>query len=146
MIGASSRTYPSLPTRAHHVEIHVSGDRIQIAVDGYEPAAIRISDGSYAGGSIGMKIKSGTAYFQDVYVTPMEDYYTEEYRPQYHYSPIRGSASDPNGLVYFEGSIISSIRTEASGRMRSAGIWCIGTGCRSHCLGTISDMSGRVPP
>ena len=50
-----------------------------------------------------MKVKSGTAYFQDVYVTPMEEYYTEEYRPQYHYSPIRGSASDPNGLVYFEG-------------------------------------------
>jgi levanbiose-producing levanase len=103
VIGASSRTYPSLPTSVHHVEIHVSGDRTQVTVDGYEPAAIRISDGSYADGSIGMKVKSGTAYFQDVYVTPMEDYYTEEYRPQYHYSPIRGSVSDPNGLVYFEG-------------------------------------------
>lgn len=36
-------------------------------------------------------------------MTELSQYYNEIYRPQYHYTPIRGSASDPNGLVYFEG-------------------------------------------
>lgn len=31
------------------------------------------------------------------------DYYTEKYRPQYHFSTETGRLADPNGLVYFEG-------------------------------------------
>lgn len=31
------------------------------------------------------------------------DYYTELYRPQYHFSTPTGNLADPNGLVYFEG-------------------------------------------
>ncbi|WP_077216141.1 glycoside hydrolase family 32 protein [Bacillus kwashiorkori] len=31
------------------------------------------------------------------------DYYTEIYRPQYHFSTPSGNLADPNGLVYFEG-------------------------------------------
>lgn len=32
-----------------------------------------------------------------------EDYYTEKFRPQYHFSAERGNLADPNGLVYFKG-------------------------------------------
>ncbi|MBO0600786.1 GH32 C-terminal domain-containing protein [Sporosarcina sp. E16_3] len=31
------------------------------------------------------------------------DYYTEMYRPQYHFSTPSGNLADPNGLIYFEG-------------------------------------------
>lgn len=31
------------------------------------------------------------------------NFYTELYRPQYHFSPPVGNLADPNGLVYFEG-------------------------------------------
>ncbi|MCJ7842277.1 glycoside hydrolase family 32 protein [Lederbergia sp. NSJ-179] len=31
-----------------------------------------------------------------------DDYYTEKYRPQYHFSTETGRLADPNGLVYFE--------------------------------------------
>lgn len=45
-------------------------------------------------------------------------YYTEKYRPQYHLSPETGNMSDPNGLVYFEGNIINSIKIAVNGAMR----------------------------
>ncbi|RKL67320.1 levanase [Salipaludibacillus neizhouensis] len=32
-----------------------------------------------------------------------DEYYTEMYRPQYHFSTPEGRLADPNGLVYFEG-------------------------------------------
>lgn len=31
------------------------------------------------------------------------DYYTELYRPQYHFSTPSGNLADPNGLIYFDG-------------------------------------------
>src|SRR5690625_3845175 len=31
-----------------------------------------------------------------------QDYYTEKYRPQYHFSTPNGRLADPNGLVYFD--------------------------------------------
>ncbi|MHC8522929.1 hypothetical protein ACPJHQ_19425 [Rossellomorea sp. H39__3] len=46
---------------------------------------------------------NGSAIFQHVYATPHEEYYSELYRPQYHYTQARGYASDPNGLVYYKG-------------------------------------------
>ncbi|MFC0470666.1 GH32 C-terminal domain-containing protein [Halalkalibacter kiskunsagensis] len=32
-----------------------------------------------------------------------DEYYTEKYRPQYHFSTTQGRLADPNGLIYFEG-------------------------------------------
>ncbi len=32
-----------------------------------------------------------------------KNYYTEKYRPQFHFSTKSGRLADPNGLVYFEG-------------------------------------------
>lgn len=102
-IATSKGTYPSQMGAKHHVEIKTKGNRIQVYLDGYTPAAIDITDKTYSDGNAGIVVKQGTAYFQDTYVTDVSSYYNEKYRPQYHYTPIRGSASDPNGLVYFEG-------------------------------------------
>lgn len=102
-IASSQHTYPSQAGAKHHVEIKAKGNRIQVFLDGYTPAAIDLTDKTYTDGYAGIVVKQGTAYFQDTYVTDASNYYSEKYRPQYHYTPIRGSASDPNGLVYFEG-------------------------------------------
>lgn len=103
VIAASSRTYPGLAGAKHAVEVQAKGSRIQIFVDGYTPAAIDVTDSSYVSGSTGLVVNSGTAYFQNTYVTDAASYNNERYRPQYHYTPMRGSVSDPNGLVYFNG-------------------------------------------
>lgn len=103
VIASSLRTYPSQMGAKHHVEIKAKGNQIQVFLDGYTTAAIDVKDSTYTNGNTGIVVKQGTAYFQDTYVTESSQYYNEIYRPQYHYTPIRGSASDPNGLVYFEG-------------------------------------------
>lgn len=103
VLAVSKQTYPSLSASKHHLEIHAVSSRIQVYVDGYVEAAIDITDGSYKTGHAGLAVSTGTAYFQDIYSTSVADYYMEKYRPDYHYSPARGSASDPNGLVYYEG-------------------------------------------
>lgn len=97
------QAYPSQPAAVHHLEVNTEGNRIRIFIDGYTLAAIDVLDRSFESGHVGYTVGQGAASFQDTYVTAASDYYTEKYRPQYHYSPIRGSASDPNGLVYFEG-------------------------------------------
>ncbi|MGZ0039932.1 GH32 C-terminal domain-containing protein [Paenibacillus ottowii] len=103
LITSSAMTYPDTSGSKHSLEIIAHGERIRVFVDGYTSAAMDIVDSSYSCGFTGMKAIGGTAYFQDFYLTSISNYYTEKYRPQYHYSPARGSASDPNGLVYFEG-------------------------------------------
>ncbi|ALA40936.1 GH32 C-terminal domain-containing protein [Paenibacillus jamilae] len=103
LITKSAQTYQGGFSSKHHLEIIAHGERIQVFIDGYTPAAIDIMDSSNTNVFAGLKVTGGTAYFQDIYLTSVSNYYTEKYRPQYHYSPARGSASDPNGLVYFEG-------------------------------------------
>ncbi|CAH1212628.1 hypothetical protein PAECIP111892_03788 [Paenibacillus auburnensis] len=103
VIASSARTYPSRAGAKHAVEVQAKGERIQIFVDGYTPAAIDVTDSSYTNGNAGLVVNSGTAYFQNTYVTEASSYNNEKYRPQYHYTPMRGSVSDPNGLVYFAG-------------------------------------------
>lgn len=103
VIASSARTYPSRAGTKHAVEVHAKGQRIQIFVDGYTPATIDIMDSMYTNGNAGLVVNSGTAYFQNTYVTDAASYNNEKYRPQYHYTPMRGSVSDPNGLVYFAG-------------------------------------------
>lgn len=103
VLATSNLKYPSEPGARHHIEIIASGSSIQVYVDGYSPPAVEVTDTSYAKGNVGLVVQQGMAYFQDIFVTEESNYYKENYRPQYHYSPIRGSVSDPNGLVYYEG-------------------------------------------
>ncbi|WP_082210199.1 GH32 C-terminal domain-containing protein [Paenibacillus durus] len=100
---ASTSDIPLAPGKKHHIEIHAAGSQISAYVDGYKGAAAQLEDTGYASGLTGLAVTGGSAYFQDVYLTPSVGYYNEIYRPAYHYTPARGSASDPNGLVYFEG-------------------------------------------
>ena len=36
-------------------------------------------------------------------ITGAENLYREEFRPQFHFSPMRGWNNDPNGMVYYDG-------------------------------------------
>ena len=90
ILANSDRTYPSQPTAKHHIEVVASGRLIQVYVDGYAAPAVEVTDSSYAEGYAGLEVEQGLAYFQDTYITELSMYYTEKYRPQYHYSPIRG--------------------------------------------------------
>ncbi|MBW5449249.1 DUF1080 domain-containing protein [Cohnella sp. CFH 77786] len=94
---------PLAAGKKHHIEITAEGSNITVYVDGYSAKRISAEDADFSSGYAGLTVTNGTAYFQNVYLTPYSDYYDETYRPQYHYSPARGSAADPNGLVYFEG-------------------------------------------
>ncbi|MBD8068721.1 GH32 C-terminal domain-containing protein [Bacillus sp. PS06] len=103
VLKTSNRTYISEEDTIHHVEIIANGNEIELYVDGYSEGAIKVSDSSNLSGLAGFTVTSGSAYFQDIYLIPQSSYYTEKYRPDYHYTPARGSVSDPNGLVYYEG-------------------------------------------
>lgn len=89
--------------KTYHIEVTVNGSSIKVFVDGYATPAISVTDTSYSTGRIGLNAYNGTAYFQNVYVTALNDYSNEMYRPQYHYTQDIGSSSDPNGLVYYQG-------------------------------------------
>lgn len=103
LIAKSTKNYTHQSNSKHHLEIRMIQNRIQVFVDGYTPAAIDVTDKSYTQGYTGMIAQGGQIIFQDLFVTAPNDYYTEKYRPQYHYSASRNWISDPNGLVYFEG-------------------------------------------
>lgn len=99
----SNRSYPSQEGSKHHLEIITNGNQIEFIVDGYSESAATVTDSSYVTGLTGFTVTSGSASFQNVYHVPTTGYYKEKYRPDYHYTPARGSVSDPNGLVYYEG-------------------------------------------
>lgn len=92
--------------KPHHIEVIMKGAKITVYVDGYADPVLEwdgLVTGELSDNVVGIAVKDGISYFQNIYATPLDQYYEELYRPQYHYSPVRGSASDPNGLVYFKG-------------------------------------------
>ncbi len=103
VLKTSDKTYKTEEGTKHHLEIMANGEQIELYVDGFSEAAMKVTDKSELTGFVGMTVAEGSAYFQDVYLIPLSKYYNEKYRPDYHYTPARGSVSDPNGLVYFEG-------------------------------------------
>ncbi|HUC90745.1 MAG TPA: GH32 C-terminal domain-containing protein [Paenibacillus sp.] len=89
--------------KTYHIEVIANGSGIKVYVDGYATPAITVTDASYSSGRLGLNAYNGTAYFQNVYVFPLSEYYTGLNRPQYHYTMAQQWISDPNGLVYYEG-------------------------------------------
>lgn len=87
----------------YHLEVHATGSTIKVFLDGYSEPVIQVKDSVYTSGKFGLNAYNGSAFFQNVYATNFDDYYEELYRPQYHFTQARSSASDPNGLVYYEG-------------------------------------------
>jgi len=100
-IATSSMTVT--PGKTYHIEVNAKGSSIKVFVDGYATPAISVTDTSYSTGRMGLQAYNGTAYFQNVYGTSLSDYFNEMYRPQYHYTQEVSNASDPNGLVYYQG-------------------------------------------
>ncbi|OWA34158.1 hypothetical protein B9G55_17700 [Saccharibacillus sp. O16] len=103
LLTQSERSYPSETGVRHRLEIQKEAGEVRIFVDGYEAPAVELSGIDSAGTAAGVIVRRGEAVFQDAYLTSQHDYYGETYRPAYHYSPPRGSASDPNGMIYYKG-------------------------------------------
>ncbi|WP_123041811.1 GH32 C-terminal domain-containing protein [Cohnella candidum] len=99
----ASANYTIETGKTYHLEIQAQGPTIKVYVDGSAAPVLSVTNTAYAGGKLGLNAFNGTAYFQNVYVYPLNEYYSELYRPQYHYTMALNWISDPNGLVYFEG-------------------------------------------
>ncbi|WP_309119826.1 GH32 C-terminal domain-containing protein [Paenibacillus sp.] len=87
----------------YRLEAVVDGPRIRVFFDGEAAPVIDVANASYAAGKVGLNAYNGAAYFQNVFVTKLDEYYAELYRPQYHFTQARTPVADPNGLVYYEG-------------------------------------------
>ncbi|MGP3917515.1 glycoside hydrolase family 32 protein [Nonomuraea sp. 10N515B] len=85
----------------YRVEVRATGRTIEMHVDGVRALMARVS--ATTGASIGVAAAYGTAYFQNVQARSTAGYFTEPYRPTYHYTQLTGSTSDPNGLVHYDG-------------------------------------------
>jgi levanbiose-producing levanase len=89
------------PGGTYRVEARATGKTVEVYVDGVRALRTRVSRAT--GAAVGTTAAHGTSYFQNVEFTSTADYFTEPYRPTYHYSQLAGRTSDPNGLVYYDG-------------------------------------------
>ncbi|MCT1902373.1 GH32 C-terminal domain-containing protein [Oceanobacillus sojae] len=103
VLARSDQPYSSISGTRHHIELIMKNSQVTVYLDGYREPAMEYTDDQYQEGHIGLVNLYGTTYFENVYAVQTDKYFKENYRPNYHYTPARGSASDPNGLVYFEG-------------------------------------------
>ncbi|BBJ39465.1 hypothetical protein SSPO_021830 [Streptomyces antimycoticus] len=87
--------------RTYRVEVRATGRTIEVHVDGVRALQTHVSPTTSAA-AIGITATQGTSYFQNVQARSTADYFTEPYRPTYHYSQLTGRTSDPNGLVYYD--------------------------------------------
>ncbi|MFH7340772.1 GH32 C-terminal domain-containing protein [Streptomyces sp. KHY 26] len=85
----------------YRVEARATGKTIEVYVDGVRALKTRVS--RTTGATVGTTAAHGLSYFQNVEFTSTADYFTEPYRPTYHYSQLTGRTSDPNGLVHYDG-------------------------------------------
>jgi len=103
VIATSAQDYYSENGTRHRLEIHLEGERIRLFLDGYADPAIEADGIARPGTASGIAVLQGSASFQDTYVLTAEQFYGEKHRPAYHYSALRGWASDPNGMIYYKG-------------------------------------------
>ncbi|WP_119580020.1 GH32 C-terminal domain-containing protein [Streptomyces europaeiscabiei] len=85
----------------YRVEARATSRTIEVYVDGVRALKTRVS--RTKGAAFGVAAAHGTSYFQNVEVRGTADYFTEPYRPTYHYSQLSGSTSDPCGLLHHDG-------------------------------------------
>ncbi|GAA3334461.1 hypothetical protein GCM10020331_102500 [Ectobacillus funiculus] len=83
VLQTSDRTYKTQEGTKHHLEVITNGNQIELYVDGYSEAAVKVTDISYGTGFAGFTVTSGSAYFQDIYLVPTSSYYKEKYRPDF---------------------------------------------------------------
>ncbi|MFI9545118.1 GH32 C-terminal domain-containing protein [Streptomyces sp. NPDC052016] len=87
--------------RTYRVEAHATGRTVEVYVDGVRVLKTRVP--RTTSGAVGIRAAHGTSYFQNVQAKSTADYFTEPYRPTYHYSQLTGRTSDPCGLLYHDG-------------------------------------------
>jgi levanase len=92
---------PVAPGSTYRVEARATGKAMRVYVDGVQALTARVSHTK--GATVGVVARQGTSYFQNVEVHATTGYFTEPYRPTYHYSQLTGSTSDPCGLVRYDG-------------------------------------------
>jgi levanbiose-producing levanase len=85
----------------YRVEARATNRTIEVYLDGVRALKTRVS--RTTGATVGTAAAHEASYFQNVEIRSTADYFTEPYRPTYHYSQLTGSTSDPNGLVYYDG-------------------------------------------
>ncbi|MGX6745482.1 GH32 C-terminal domain-containing protein [Streptomyces xantholiticus] len=90
-----------VPGASYRLEVRASADMVDAYADGVRTFTAPVT--RTQGHAVGLASHGGTAYFGHVHARTARAYFTEPYRPSYHYSPLTGSASDPNGLVHFDG-------------------------------------------
>ncbi|MFB7513388.1 GH32 C-terminal domain-containing protein [Streptomyces sp. NPDC056144] len=85
---------------AFRVEVHLLQGEFTVYVDGVQTLR---APATATGDTVGLVATGGVAYLDDVYVSDARDHFTEPYRPAVHHSGRAGLASDPNGLLHFDG-------------------------------------------
>jgi len=87
---------------AYRLEAHADAGELNVLLDGVAILNASIATGA-ANNLVGLTATGGSAYFQNVRARAVSAWYTEPYRPGYHFSELADYTSDPNGLVYYEG-------------------------------------------
>ncbi|ANF95877.1 GH32 C-terminal domain-containing protein [Paenibacillus bovis] len=103
VIATSTQDYYSEKGTRHRLEIYLEKDRVRLFLDGYADPAIDTGGIARPGTASGLVVLRGAASFQDTYMMAASEFYGEKHRPAYHYSALRGWASDPNGMIYYKG-------------------------------------------
>lgn len=102
LASATPSVRPLGAASAYRLEAHAHGRRLDVLLDGVGILTATIDAGS-SDNRLGLNVVSGAAYFQNVRARAVTAWFTEQYRPGYHFSELADYTSDANGLVYYEG-------------------------------------------
>lgn len=132
LITKSAQTYQGGFSSKHHLEIIAHGERIQVFIDGYTPAAIDIMDSSNTNVFAGLKVTGELLIFR-ISTLPLSRITIQKNiaRSIIILLPEARRAIRTDWFIS-RGSITCSIRMVDNGRMRSARICWIGKGFRLH--------------
>ncbi|HEY5833748.1 GH32 C-terminal domain-containing protein [Streptomyces sp.] len=98
---AAAPVRPIGPGSAYRLEVQAVGTVLDVYLDGVR--VVHATVVTAGAGRVGLTATGGVAYFQNIRVRSPHDWYTEPFRPGYHFSQLAEYASDPNGLVYYAG-------------------------------------------
>lgn len=101
LASAGAPVRPIGPGSAYRLEVHAVGTALEVFLDGVR--VLNTTVVAAGAGRVGLTARAGVAYFQNIRVRAPRDWYTEPFRPGYHFSELTEYSSDPNGLVYFAG-------------------------------------------
>ena len=92
---------PFVDGATYRTELRALGADLTVAVDGVQ--VLTATAARTDGAAVALAATGGTALFQEVRARTPQTYYTDPYRPGYHYTQLASRTSDPNGLVRYEG-------------------------------------------